>query len=128
MSSKPEQLIEDAIIFAQQKGLKINRGGSVFDRCVDGKKVDYPISCNAIGAILIKLGREDLVNNGFNPQWIKIICAYLEVEPFWINRFILGFDYGAQVTLIRHDCFLGEVKENDKISAFGSKLAKKYVK
>lgn len=121
--SKPDLLIEEALLYAKEKGIHINRGGSVFDRTNNNS---YPISCNAFGAILIKLGQENLVNNGFDPTWIKVICNYLNVEPYWLNRFSLGFDYAVIISITTTDCWNVDRTENDKVSLLGTKLAKKF--
>jgi hypothetical protein len=134
--SQQETLIEEAIKFARDKGIQINRGGAVFNWCKHNTNNDsswsvYPVSCNALGAILIKLGKENLVKEEFDPSWLKAVCDYLNVDPFWLNRFVHGFDYGTQITLIRVtevDKKKKETPELDKISQMGLKLANRYAK
>jgi hypothetical protein len=67
----------------------------------DCKKAKYPTSCNALGVVLLKLDKQHLAENGFDPIWLTTVCSYLGVNPFWINRFILGFDHGAKIDLIK---------------------------
>lgn len=87
---------------------------------------DYPVSCDAIGAVLLKMGREDLVRDGFQSGWLKIVCNYLGVDPFWIYRFCVGFDYGHQIMITKVGKDKKEKTEKEDISAFGIKLAYKY--
>ena len=81
-----------------------------------------------MGAILIKLGKEDLVNNGFSKDWMKYICDYLGEQPFWIWRFVSGFDYGNQLILTHAKQNDVEEEEKDKISRYGDKLANRVCK
>lgn len=135
-ANNTEQLIEEAILFAQSQGINISGGGAIFNwqqyDAVNGSRwTERPISCNAMGAILLKLGKENMAKESFNPEWYKIVCSYLGEDPFWLNRFVLGFDYGAKIKLIKiskdkktnkeHESF-----EQDKASALGAKLANKF--
>lgn len=129
--SSQEQLIEDALIFTKGQGIAIRGGGAVFDwqkyDPINGSQwLDKPAACNAIGAILLFLGKESFVKDSFNPEWIKIVSSYLNEEPFWINRFVLGFDYSAKVNVIKTSKDKTESVEQDKASLLGIKLANKY--
>lgn len=134
--SKQEDLIDEAIQFAKSQGVNISRGGAIFNWC-QHDSINYtfkstwsikPLSCNALGAVLFKLGKESMVKETINPEWLTIVCNYLDVDPFWIARFTHGFDYGTQITLIRVDKDKKEAPEKDKISQLGLQLAAKYAK
>jgi|GEM_PF-7130580 hypothetical protein len=128
---KTESLIEEAILYAKGRGLRINRGGAVFNWCIRDSvyschMADYPVACDAIGAVLLKMGREDLVRNGFQKGWLKIVCDYLNVDPFWVYRFCIGFDSGHQI-LITKTKDKKETVEKEEVSYLGVRLANKYV-
>jgi len=121
---KAEELIVDAIKCAQNRGIKIIRG-SAFNWC-DPKdyfnRLDIPCECNVIGAVLLKLGKENLLGT---PGWLKDVCEYLGEKYFWMWRFNLGFDCGLQLTLtVLEDDKEKEIK--DKVSTLGIKIAKQF--
>lgn len=118
--SKPEILIEEALQFAKDNGHLIIRGG-VFDWTAT------PVSCNAFGAILIKLGKADLFRKDFPPNWIKWVTEYIGEDVFWIWKFRHGFDNGNEL-IITHTNFIANHDEVDKVSRFGNKMAIKYSK
>lgn len=119
---KAEVLIEEALQFAIDSGIRIERR-SVLSWEGNFSKI---IACNALGAILIQLNKTNLVKENFDPNWLKVIYQYLGENVFWIHRFIHGFDYNNQLSIVRND-FSGFVEEEDLVSRFGIKLAKKYV-
>jgi hypothetical protein len=117
---KANDLIEEAIEFAKSKGISIVRG-PVFIRTIDSI-----ISCNIWGAILIKIGKEDLVSDRFDPSWLKVICDYLEEDSFWFWKTSYGFNYGNELTIIKvkkDKDKTNETEEKDKISKYANKLA-----
>lgn len=127
-----ETLIEEAIEYAKQRGVKIVRR-TLCDWCIhdngyDSHWASYPIACNALGAILLKLGKENLAKESFDPDWLKVICFYLDKDPFWVSRFVSGFDYANEITLIhvkKKEDKKVETHEFDKVSRYGNKLARK---
>ena len=127
-----ETLIEEAIIYAKQHGVKIVRR-AIFNWCAHDNHYDshwstYPIECNALGAILLKIGKENLVKGSFDPSWLKVICDYLDKEPFWVCKFVNGFDYANELTIThvkKKDDKKVESDEIDKVSRYGNKLARK---
>ncbi|HUV84911.1 MAG TPA: hypothetical protein VMV86_04330 [Methanosarcinales archaeon] len=131
---KPEELIEAAIIKARDKGITITRG-AVFD-WVEGTypnshKTTVPVSCNALGAVLIFLKKESLVSNGFNKNWLDPICEYIGENKFWIWKFVSGFNYGnlLYLTFFEDDKDKKKKKEiniKDDVSRIADRLAKKY--
>lgn len=122
-----ETIIEEAIQYAQQHGAKIVRG-PVFNWC------SQPLECNAIGAVLLKLGKEDLVKEEFVPGWMKTISEYLGEDSFWICKFVNGFDYGNKLTITHvkkkknkdNKESAESLDETDKISRLGDMLAKRH--
>ena len=121
-----ENLIEEAIQYAKANGVRIV-SGPVFNWCDHNlhRMSTTPITCNALGAVLLKLGKEHLVKESFDPSWLNVICKYLGVADYWIMRFVLGFDYGNQVWIIsmKGD---KEIKTKDDVSCTAIKLALKY--
>jgi hypothetical protein len=135
---KAETLIEEAIQYAQSRGVKIKRR-AVFNWCANNNPYDsqwasYPIECNAIGAILLKLGKENLVKEEFTPGWMKEVSEYLEEDGFWIWKFVSGFDYGNKLTITHVKKKKGKDNkestefsdETDKVSRLGDTLARRY--
>jgi hypothetical protein len=126
-----ETLIEEAIQHAQSRGIQITGGGAIFDWCCHDNRYDShwataPISCNALGAVLLKLGKQNMAKEEFHPDWLPTVCQHLGVDPFWVNRFVLGFDYGTQVYLIVTKDGK-DIRIKDDISPIGLKLARKYI-
>lgn len=132
MSSKAEFLIEEAIEEAKKRGVKIGRR-AVFDWVewikfpYEFKRAKVPVSCCALGAVLLKLGKEDLVCNNFAPNWLDVIANYLEVDKLWLWRFSRGFDYGIEMTVTTKTKDKKEIVNKDKVSIYGNKLANKVV-
>ena len=115
--SKEEDLILDAINYAKAHGFNIIRQAT-FDR------TQNPICCNALGAILIKLGKDNMVDTSYDPQWIKLICAYLDKDMLWMFKFVQGFSYGNCLSFTYMDN--GKEKtEHDDVSKWANKLALK---
>lgn len=119
------ELLEEAIVFAKSLGVAINRGGAVFDW--GNNYNDLPKSCDAIGAILLKTGKQDLAKQGFKKGWLKEVYDYLGVNSFWIYRFCIGFDVGHQILIIKTMKDNSEKTEKDDISELGIKLAAKHI-
>jgi hypothetical protein len=116
--SKQELLIEDALQFAKAQGYSIIRR-ALFDWTTT------PVSCNAFGAILVKLGKAEQFKAGFPAEWRKWIVDYLEEDGFWIWKFAHGFDYGNELTIthVKKDGEKKETVEVDKISRYANRLA-----
>ncbi len=130
---KAEDRIIEAIRAALKRGIHLTRG-PVFDWCTPGNwrapRRALPYSCNAIGAILLFLGKEQLVGpdvyTGFAPGWHKVIENYLEVNMFWTWRFCAGFDGGYQITLTVVDKDGKEKVRKDDVSALGISIRKQF--
>lgn len=116
--------IEEALVFARDKGLEITRRG-VFNWCQKGKKefLDIPCSCNALGAILFFLGKENLAKYNFDPSWLITIKNHLGVDDFWLFKFNAGFENGKELLLIHE-----KYEERCAIGIMGKSLANRYVK
>jgi len=121
-----ELLIEEAIIHAKSRGIRINKG-AMFNWCGTTESQD-PIACNAIGAVLLAMGKENLARNGFQKGWLDLVCDYLGVNAFWIYRFCIGFDSGHQILISKTTKDKKEITEKEEISSNGIKLASKYTK
>jgi len=130
---KTESLIEEAILYAKSRGVRIHRGGgAVFDWCIREsayrcRMADYPVACDAIGAVLLKMGKEDMVKTNFQSGWLDEVCQYLGVNPFWVYRFCIGFDVGHQIIITKITKDKKEITEREETSSFGIKLATRYV-
>lgn len=132
MSSRAEFLIEEAIEKAKKRGVKIGRR-AVFDWVEwikyprECKRAEVPVSCCALGAVLLKIGREDLVSDGFAPNWLDVIADYLGVTKMWLWKFSRGFDYGIEMVITTKTKDKKTKVDKDKISRYGNKLANKVV-
>lgn len=129
---KAEDRIIEALNVAKERGINIIRG-PVFDWTTPGKWYDereFPSACNAIGAVLLFLGKERLVgpdaNNAFQIDWYKPIEEHLETNRAWLWRFCRGFDGGIQITLITTDKNGKEKTIKDDASALGISIRKKF--
>lgn len=113
-----ETFIEDAIVNAKHKNFSIARG-ALFNWNIE------PPQCNAIGAVIVALGIENEFRNGFPNKWLDKVCEIINEPPFWLWRFINGFDYGNRImfTVFQDK---KEYQEKDKISAQADALAKKF--
>ena len=127
---KAEDRIVEAILAAKARGVLIVRG-PVFDWVhPDRVPRELPYACNAIGAVLLALGKEQLVSPdvyvGFVPGWRKVIEEYLGVNDFWLWRFGSGFDQGNQITLTVVDKDGKERVRKDDVSALGISIRHKF--
>ncbi len=120
--SQIETLLEEAILQAQSKGILIRRR-ALFDWTAG---YDKPVACCALGAVLLHLGKENLVKKEFDKSWLDVVCSYLGVNSFWIYRFCIGFDNNNQITFTTVDKNGKERQEKDEISKLGIRLAAKY--
>lgn len=131
MSKKrAEFLIEEAIEEAKKRGVKIGRR-AVFDWVEwikypwEYKRAEVPVSCDAFGAILLKLGKEELVCDVFAPGWLDVIADYLGVTKLWLWKFSRGFDYGIVMVITTKTKDKKDIVDKDKVSRYGNKLANK---
>lgn len=125
---KAEDLIATAIEAAQARGIKIVRG-PVFDWCTPDdwyEKRELPYGCNATGAVLLYLGKEQLANGKFTPGWHELVEYHLGVTDFWLWRFSRGFDGGYQITLTVEDENGKEKIKKDPVSALGITMRKRF--
>jgi hypothetical protein len=81
-----------------------------------------PWRCNAIGAVLIKLGVYSKYRNNIPNNFLEEVCNHIGEPPFWLWRFVSGFDYGNQITFITMEKDK-EIKIPDKISRYANSLA-----
>ena len=134
MSIKTQQLIEEAIEEAKIRGIRIERR-AVFDWVewikypYEYKKAETPVACNAIGAVLLKMGKEGLTYPIFVPGWLDELCEYLDTDRWWLHRFSMGFAYGNRLTLhIYGKKEKGKKRvEKDDVSRYGDDLAKRVI-
>lgn len=127
---KAEDLIVEALEAAQDRGIHIIRG-PVFDWCTPGDwhaHRELPYACNAVGAILLILGKEQLVSpeTGFAPGWHRFVEEHLGVGSFWLWRFGQGFNGGYQITLTVEDKNGKEKILKDDVSALGIAVRRKF--
>lgn len=126
---KAERLVTEAIQAAQARGIKIVRG-AVFNWCDPQdpyKKSIPPSECNAIGAVLLALGKEQLLIDGFPPKWLDCVKAHLDVDDFWVWRFYHGFDRGNCLTFT-YTKDGKDYESKDDVSCLGDRLARKLFK
>jgi hypothetical protein len=121
-----EAKILEALRAAQERGVRVIRG-PVFDWC--GSDAITPTACNAFGALLLHIGKEQMVGPDlrFQPGWFEELQRYLGVNDFWLWRFNQGFNGGYQLTLTQID--KEKKKESvlkDKVSALGLTIRKKF--
>ena len=129
---KAEDRIVEAIEAARPRGIHIIRG-PVLDWTTPGQWISHrelPYACNAIGAVLLFLGKERLVSPdvyvGFTPGWRKVVEEHLEVNDFWLWRFGAGFNGGYQITLTVVDKEGKERVRKDDVSALGIAIRKRF--
>lgn len=128
---KAEDRIVEAIEAARARGIHIIRG-PVFDWTTPGDWYahrELPYACNAVGAILLFLGKERLVSPDFPyfaPGWHKLVEEHLEVGSFWLWRFGAGFNGGYQITLTVEGKDGKEKTVKDDVSALGIALRKRF--
>jgi len=124
---KAIEIIEQSLSEAKQKGLRITCGGCLFDWTGDNYSLK---GCNCLGAVMLKFGLEHLAgpSGGFAEDWLIQLSAVLGEPPFWMARFLLGFDIGTQVVRITINKEGKEInREEDEVSRMGLKLRKKFV-
>jgi hypothetical protein len=98
---KAEEIIEEALTAAQNRGIKIVRG-AIFDwrdNADPSRRGKMPCACNAVGAVLLHFGMQDLARGGFSEGWIEKLCGSLGTTWPWLWRFIHGWDYGSCLTV-----------------------------
>jgi len=124
-----EQFAVEALNSAKTKGLRICRGGVVFEFDADKK----PIACNGIGAMLLAANLDHLVTaDGFKGDWPEQFCNAIEgATTAWMWRFIHGFDYGNALTFTfqkkkENSSKVTEEVIRDKVSAWAVKLSKQF--
>jgi hypothetical protein len=130
---KAEDRIVEAIEAARARGIHIIRG-PVFDWTTPGNwrapRRELPYACNAVGAILLFLGKEQMVSpdvyTGFAPGWHKLIEDHLGVTDFWLWRFGQGFNGGYQITLTVEGKNGKDKILKDDVSALGITVRKRF--
>jgi len=115
-SKNTKEIIEQSIEYAISKSYTI-KPGAIFSH--KNKQ------CNAIGAVLLKYQLEYLITDHFDPNFLSIICKTLNVDKYWLYRFIFGFDYGNELTFTYYGV-VNDTTIKDKVSIYGNKLRKKY--
>jgi hypothetical protein len=120
-----KRIIEEALDWAVTNGYQIVRGGC----CVRWGEYGA-IGCNALGAVLLRVGSANLVGPmGFDPCWLDCLSTILGTNANWISRFVHGFDYGNELSFSFQEN-LSDKEEviKEKVSTYGAKLARKYFK
>lgn len=119
MSAKALELIRAACIQAHDAGLTLKKGPwFVFN------DANNPTACCAIGAVLYQ-AKIPFPGDLSNPGYVKIACAILGVDVFWLQRWWLGWDRGHQVTLI-HEKDGKSFETKDDISKSAIALAREF--
>lgn len=107
MSAKAGALIRIACLVARSKGIRLVQG-PWFE--FEDEQV---VACCAIGAVLLERGvtrAPDLSR----PGYAQLACETLDVDPFWLYRFWMGYGQNFQIMLVHEK---SETKE--EISALG---------
>lgn len=126
---KTEDVIEEALAAAKDRGVKIVRG-AVFDWRDPGdpfKEGELPSACNAVGAVLLHFGLQHLARDGFHPGWIEKVCEALGATWPWLWRFNHGWDRGNCLSFT----YTEKGKEHtahDETSRDANRLALKWTK
>ncbi len=127
---KAEILIEEAIREAKIKGVKIIKGPILdwVDPITMRNCSGLPHACNAVGAVVIKIDKLDMVFPDFVRGWYKEVLEYIGEDAYWLWRFCKGFDQGnMQVASINGYVDKKDTATIDKVSKIGDKLAKQFV-
>lgn len=106
---------------AREMGVRVCRG-YVFDW---GREHGRPLpeACNVEGAILLVLGKQELVRGGFQRGWNEHVRAYLGVTAPWLWRFMHGWDRG-NLLVVSYQKDGKDYEEKDKTSRLGDRLAR----
>jgi hypothetical protein len=117
---KQEDILKEAIDLAISNNIKIVRG-PIFSF---GKNRQI-YACNALGALLIKNNKTDII--GQKGWWIEL-CKILDVKGiWWLFRFSVGFDNLNQIFIEKPtEGGASTYEELDSVSKLGIKLAKLY--
>jgi hypothetical protein len=122
---KPEDLVEVALKAAKKRGVKIVRG-PVFNWCSPLNN-ETPLACNAIGALLLHFGLQNLVRDGFKTGWAGILCNTSGLTYPWILRFSHGWNHG-NCLLITYIDNGKEKTSQDETSKNANKMASRWVR
>jgi hypothetical protein len=117
---KQEDILKEAIDLAISNNIKIVRG---FIFSFDKNRQIY--ACNALGALLIKNNKTDII--GQKGWWIEL-CKILDIKGiWWLFRFSVGFDNLNQIFIEKPtEGGASTYEEFDSVSKLGIKLAKLY--
>jgi hypothetical protein len=124
---KTEELIEAALQSAKDRGIKIVRG-PVFDWRDSNdpfREGALPSACNAVGAVLLHFGKQDMARNGFQKGWLEELCSAMGATWPWLWRFNHGWDRGNCLSVT----FTEKGKEKtafDDTSADANRMALKW--
>lgn len=115
---KPEQIIEESIQKAKQKGIEIVRG-PIF---VWGHEA-LPKACDCSGAVLVAF---DKAEPGFPKGWLRELCVeILGKDTWWWYRFNFGFNHGRPLQMYTEE--KGKTKYiDDDVSKSGVRMAKRF--
>jgi hypothetical protein len=124
--SKPEKIIEEALIHVRSKGIHIIMGGAMYNWCdASGKMAEIPTACDAFGAVMIHHG---IAQPDFPKGWMKQLCEILGTNGWWLWRFNMGFAHRNPVTFLKKDERSKKwIEIADDVSPVGIKLSKRYV-
>jgi hypothetical protein len=122
--AKPEAIIEEAIKYAQSKGVRIIRGAQY--EWVGGQD-GLPSGCDGIGALLIQHGKA--IPN-FPKGWLWEACQMMGKDTYWFWLWTMGWNYRSRVILLLPDPKKKDklIRIKDKVSRSADDLAKRYVK
>jgi len=137
-----DQIIEAVEHIINKTDIKLVRGGgAVFDWTkleedeygrIRPVASELPTKCDALGALLIFNNKQHLAGpGGFDPNWLKEVCALLNENELWVWRFNHGWGHGHELNFEIHSEKDGKKqvkKETDKTSRWANKLARKYIK
>lgn len=114
-------LITDACMEIKSKGVALERG-AFYDWTNPVRGDGWPKTCNALGAVLLVRGLAKTEH-----AWPDS-CEILNVEPFWLYRFCIGWDVRHQLVYHTEEKGGKLVAHPDEVSGTAKKLSKALVK
>jgi hypothetical protein len=122
--AKPEEIIEEALKYAQSKGVRIIRGAQYE---WPGGQGHLPSGCDAIGALRLLHGHVEL---GFPKGWLWETCQLIGKDTYWFWLWTMGWNYHQRVNLLVPDAKKKDkmITIRDEVSRSADDLAKRYVK
>jgi hypothetical protein len=91
------------------------------------KEGRLPAACNAVGALLLHFGLQELVRREFRKRWIDSLCEASSLTWPWLWRFSHGWDRGNCLSVTYTEG--GKEKTTfDETSRDANRLAVKWTK